>query len=115
MKLDSFANLNKYQVDIMKIDVEGFEMSVIEGAANVINTFRPTIVIELLRKWMKPFGYSPQDVLQFLIGLGYVCFEIGDKNLRRIKVIDESTAGNNFIFVHSKNIKHNQVIQNFTR
>lgn len=115
MKLDSFADLNRYHVDIMKIDVEGFEMSVIEGAANVIKTFRPTIVIELLRKWMKPFGYSPQDVLQHLFGFGYVCFEIGDKNLYKIKVIDESTVGNNFIFVHSENILHEQILQSFMR
>ena len=113
MKLDTFADLNEYQVDIMKIDVEGFEMSVIEGAANVISTFQPTIVIELLRKWMKPFGYSPQDVLHFLVSLGYVCFEIRDKDLNMIQVIDDSTVGNNFVFVHSKNSSHMQVIQNF--
>lgn len=113
MKLDTFATLNEYQVDIMKIDVEGFEMSVIQGAINVISTFQPTIVIELLRKWMKPFGYSPQDVVHILLSLGYLCFEIGDKKLNVIKAIDDSTVGNNFIFVHSENSRHLQILQNF--
>jgi len=94
-------------------DVEGFEMSVIQGAINVITTFQPTIVIELLRKWMKPFGYSPQDVVHILLSLGYLCFEIGDNKLNAIKTIDESTVGNNFIFVHSKNSLHLQILQNF--
>jgi FkbM family methyltransferase len=113
MKLDTFAELNRYEVDIMKIDVEGYEMSVIEGAMDVIGTLRPTIVIELLRKWMKPFGYSPQDVLQLLSDLGYVCFEIGNDNLSKIQIINKSTLGNNFVFVHSQNGPHLQVLQKF--
>ncbi|MGC8691602.1 MAG: FkbM family methyltransferase [Thermoplasmata archaeon] len=41
--LDSF-NLEK--VDILKIDVEGFECDVVEGAINTISKHKPKIIIE---------------------------------------------------------------------
>jgi hypothetical protein len=41
--LDSF-NLEK--VDILKIDVEGFECDVVEGAFNTISKHKPKIIIE---------------------------------------------------------------------
>ena len=108
--LDTYSENWDYKVDMMKIDVEGFEMSVIEGAEKVITQFRPTIVIELLRKWMKPFGYTPQHVLNYLSKLGYYCFEIGEEKLIKITRIDESTIGNNFVFIHSKNESHLKVL-----
>jgi len=41
--LDSF-NLDR--VDILKIDVEGFEYGVLNGAVNTINKFKPKIILE---------------------------------------------------------------------
>jgi FkbM family methyltransferase len=110
MMLDTYAEDNDYKVDMMKIDVEGFEMSVIEGAEKVIARFQPTIVIELLRKWMKPFGHTPQDVLNYLSKLGYLCFEIGEEKLFEITRIDELTIGNNFVFIHCHNDSHLKVL-----
>ncbi len=47
-KLDEIINiLNISKIDFIKIDVEGFEKEVIEGAKNTINKFKPIIVLEL--------------------------------------------------------------------
>ncbi len=47
-KLDDIIhNLNLTRLDFIKIDVEGFEKEVIEGAKNTINKFQPIIVLEL--------------------------------------------------------------------
>ena len=51
--------------DIIKIDVEGYEYQVLQGAMNLINTHRPKIILEVHSK----------DLLfechKFLTGLGY--------------------------------------------
>ncbi|MEM9276109.1 MAG: FkbM family methyltransferase [Cyanobacteria bacterium P01_F01_bin.143] len=44
---DIIDNLEIQKIDFIKIDVEGFEKEVIEGARNAIERFRPIIVLEL--------------------------------------------------------------------
>jgi FkbM family methyltransferase len=97
-------------VDLMKIDVEGFEFEVITGGLELIKSGKPTIIIELLRKWMKPFGRQPQDVINLLEPLGYKVYSIGLNHLKSITRIDEFTIETNFIFVHEDNSKHINLI-----
>ena len=103
--LDTFVQLNS-NVDLIKVDVEGFEFEVLKGGLEFIESGKPTIVIELLRKWMKPFGKQPQDVINLLKPLGYEVLSIGLNHLTSITIIDQSTLETNFIFVHKNNKKH---------
>jgi FkbM family methyltransferase len=107
--LDSILR-KETMLDLIKMDVEGFELSVLKGSMDSIEEFKPTIFIELLRKWMKPFGNHPQDVIELLLPLGYACFAIGVNNLTEILEIDENTVENNFIFVHRQRSEHFKII-----
>jgi FkbM family methyltransferase len=98
------------KVDLMKVDVEGFEFDVIIGASQIIYRDKPTIVIELLRKWMKPFGHFPQEVLNYLFDIDYKCFAIGTNTLSEIFEVNDYTLETNFIFVHSTNLNHLPII-----
>jgi hypothetical protein len=71
---------------------------------------RPTIVVELLRKWMKPFQSSPQDVIDLLSELNYICFAVSDSNLIPASVINDFTIENNFIFCHKDNLNHLELL-----
>lgn len=60
--LDSF-NLGK--VDLMKIDVEGGELLVLEGAKETVRRCRPVLLVEVFEErsqeidgWMESMGYS---------------------------------------------------------
>ena len=97
-------------IDLMKIDVEGFELNVLHGAESLISAMKPTVVVELLRKWMKPFGHTPQMFLEEMSKYGYLCFAIGERELIRTFEIDENTAQTNFIYVHPEKIKHLELI-----
>jgi FkbM family methyltransferase len=50
VKIRKLNNLVKEQVDLMKIDVQGWESEVIEGAKELIKKNRPTIFFELSKK-----------------------------------------------------------------
>lgn len=97
--------------DLIKIDVEGNELSVLRGALGLITQHYPTIVIELLRKWMKPFGHHPQDVIGILIPMGYECHAIQPDGLRKIRNITEETSSTNFVFVHQSQERHMALIK----
>jgi FkbM family methyltransferase len=100
-------------IDLIKIDVEGSEYQVILGALNTIKNFKPTIVVELLRKWMRPFESSPQMVLDHLSSLGYSCFAVSNDSIRKVNKIDDLTTETNFIFSHSNNESHNLILSRF--
>lgn len=101
------------KVDLIKIDVEGSELNVLQGASRIIRESNPTVVTELLRKWMKPFGHSPQMFLDLMCQNGYRAFAIKESTVFEIQEIDENTVETNFIFIHSRNEKHFSVIYRY--
>ncbi len=106
-------NLVETNADLIKLDVEGSEVNVIDGAKKLINLAKPTIVAELLRKWMRPFGHSPQIFLEKLFRYGYECHAIGAHSLKPIYVIDDSTVETNFIFVHPEKQSHKEILKKY--
>lgn len=77
-KLDS---LNYVDVRLIKIDVEGMEMSVIRGGLDFIKRNEyPTIIFET---WVWKGWYQPkrQELYNFLIDLGYDIHQIGENNI----------------------------------
>jgi FkbM family methyltransferase len=60
-------------VDVIKIDVEGSELFVIEGADETIKRCRPSVQVEIVPKQCKQYGYQPQDLYDYFAKLDYVC------------------------------------------
>jgi FkbM family methyltransferase len=112
VEVEKLDNLRKRLngTDLLKIDVEGAEFQLIRGGMEFILEDRPTIVVELLRKWMKPFQSSPQDVIDLLSELNYICFAVSDSNLIPTSVINDFTIENNFIFCHKDNLNHLELL-----
>lgn len=68
--IDSY---NFDDVDAIKIDVEGSELFVIEGAQNTIDKHRPSVQVEIVPKQCQQYGYEPQDLYDFFAKRDYVC------------------------------------------
>ena len=49
-KLLDSIDLNTENIDILKIDVEGYSYQVLDGAKETINKFKPIIQLEILSK-----------------------------------------------------------------
>ncbi len=105
----------KTEADLIKIDVEGCELNVILGAAEIIRLSKPTIMVELLRKWMKPFGHTPQMFLDVMFQQNYKCYAISKDHLTEIIRIDENTTETNFIFVHHLQEKHKVILNRYEK
>ena len=100
LTLDDWCANNEVHPDFIKCDVEGAELLVLRGGKQLLGANPPIIFAELLRKWSKPFGYHPNDMLSFLSELGYVCFGIGESGPRYIDVVNDETVETNYAFVH---------------
>jgi FkbM family methyltransferase len=55
----------------LKIDVEGAEWLVLQGASRTIERVRPLMVIEVFAPWERAFGYGPYTPLSWLVERGY--------------------------------------------
>jgi FkbM family methyltransferase len=44
---DIFSDLSLDRLDFMKIDVEGFELEVLAGAKEILNLYKPTVLLEM--------------------------------------------------------------------
>ena len=67
--------LDSYQfedVDIIKIDVEGYELLVLEGASDTISRNRPIIQIECVEIQPRAFGRTIQELMDYFNDRDYV-------------------------------------------
>ena len=70
--LDTYVKENRIpHIDAIKIDVEGFEMNVINGAKDLLKRFRPLLFIELDEKNLNDQNSSPKELIKHLINLNY--------------------------------------------
>lgn len=69
--IDDLVMEHKLEPGFIKVDVEGAERLVFEGAKNTLKTFKPTILSELSDPLLKSNGSSSIDVIAFLKSHGY--------------------------------------------
>lgn len=76
IRLDTYRaqRISNRRVDLIKIDVEGAELLVLQGAYEVLQQ-GPVIVLEYAEHNMRSFGYDGATLLAFLQRLGYHAFE----------------------------------------
>ncbi|MCP4668996.1 MAG: FkbM family methyltransferase [Deltaproteobacteria bacterium] len=63
------------QVDFVKIDVQTYELYVLQGAKELLQGGRPLVFLEISPYWMKRTGYDYQDIYHLLWQYGYQLFE----------------------------------------
>lgn len=89
-------------IDILKVDVEGYELPVLRGAGEVLNRTR-CVLLECWDEHTSHFGYTPRDLLAFMLGLnfhGFVLDEVKDKPaLRSLNLENPTGCLQNWVFV----------------
>lgn len=78
------------KVDFIKIDTEGHEMKVLEGAKETLkNNPHAQLIIELNPSSLKSAGKTPEDLLEFILSLGYEVYSIDDQLNRFYRLTDK--------------------------
>lgn len=67
---------NISRIDVIKIDVDGYELSVLIGASGVLRQFAPTLIMEWAPGSLWSRGASPRNLSEFLEDEGYVPLRI---------------------------------------
>lgn len=65
------------KLDLIKMDVEGAEMSALRGGADTIRRFKPAMIVEINPVICERAGYTPRDLVDYISSLGYSIFNIG--------------------------------------
>lgn len=80
-KLDDYvAGAGISQLDVVKIDVDGYEAKVIAGASQTLSRFRPVLIMEIGAYTVAALGDSLGPMLDTLFGLSYALFDEKTRN-----------------------------------
>ncbi len=120
-ELVSLKTLDSYHFDnvsFIKIDVEGHEHKVIQGAAATISTSHPALLVEIEQRH---HSRSINEIFDKIIELGYQGFYLDGEELMALKNFDvechqsknnfddrKERYLNNFLFLHQDRLKNGE-------
>lgn len=108
--LDDYASRQGIRsIDFLKIDVEGFEGHVLRGAARLLSGSPNLIVMsELAKKNFEPLGFSVKEVVDWMRGIGFEVWMIGNDGpgLQYVPLGSDEFPFQNFVFIRRSNKKY---------
>ena len=110
IKQDSFLKLDEFikeenlkDIDFIKLDVDGYELDVLNSGKEFFKNNRPIIFIEIAPYLYPEFGYTVFELINFMKKFNYDFF---DEDLRRIPNIEKHVenikdgSDRNFFLIH---------------
>ncbi len=104
--MDDFVQSRDIQnLNFIKIDIEGAEMSAFKGMRHTLSRFRPIVIAELCAEHQARAGYTTQAVKEWMAtDVQMQAFKISDNGtLHRVKLEEEHVA-DNVAFIPSERI-----------
>lgn len=103
VRMDAYlAAFDPARIDLIKIDVEGFEKDVVEGATKIFERYKPAVIMEMVNDDAVTAGEA-------LCRLGYRSFVAGEKSGRALDDLSETApqklTHNNMLFVHASKLE----------
>lgn len=75
--LDAFVQEKSIkQIDVIKMDIEGYEPFALKGMKESLTKFKPLVFIEIEEVLLSKFNYKAEDVFQYFWDLGYSAYLI---------------------------------------
>ena len=100
--LDAFTAAHPLdRIDVLKVDIEGYEERFLRGAAGTLGRLRPPVMMEVQENLLGRHGSAPQAVFNLMTELGYRWMCVTDKSvLPPDPACDAVHAGRDFLFYH---------------
>lgn len=93
MRVDDLLESYNVTPKVVKIDVEGGELSTLKGMKNILEDHHPIVICELCEEYLQGFGVCMKDVLEWMEALGYRGYLVEDKgSLKAHPVFSYSTT-----------------------
>jgi len=93
------------RVDFIKLDVEGAELSVLQGAQELLTrTPRPVILAEVQDIRTKPWGYRAREIVAHVAGLGYKWYKPRPDEMLEMLSVDQENYDGNFVAVPQESV-----------
>ncbi len=99
VSLDEFYNGELPGLSFIKIDIEGAELFALRGAQQIIQKYRPVILIEINPEFLKGFGLKDQDMLDFISQQGYEITYLDEAIKKLVPLGSRPLWENNFILI----------------
>jgi FkbM family methyltransferase len=78
IKLDDFIKKNKIdKIDLIKIDIDGYELEALQGMNNILKNFNPYFIIEIMPK-SKLRNKTSRDIINYMKKYNYKIIKILD-------------------------------------
>jgi FkbM family methyltransferase len=77
-------------VSLIKIDVQGAEASVIAGARRTIETFHPSLFVEVSDTTLQAYGASAETLLSTLLGFGYTIHRLDRHKISQAVTLEQA-------------------------
>jgi FkbM family methyltransferase len=95
---DVLAELGVARVDFIKLDAEGGELAVLEGARKLLQTApRPAILAEVEDVRTEPWGYQAREIMQLLARWNYRWFALSEAGTLCPVSPDDELCDGNFV------------------
>lgn len=102
LPLDTYIRQhNIRRLDVLKIDVEGAELQVLQGAQKSITRYLPVIIAETINDAFRRAGYSKKEFISFLSTLGYDSYIFTSEGYESVDDPMKHTVVN-MLFIHKK-------------
>lgn len=75
-----FKSSGLSKIDLIKLDVEGSELSALKGMKEILMNYQPLIIVEVNPGTLSLFDLEPTDIFTFLYQLNYKGFQISESN-----------------------------------
>ena len=107
ISIDEFVKTEAMKkLDLLKIDVDGYEFKVLSGARETISNFKPTIFCELCEYTLNAQNDSIRDIFALLNSLGYQSYFENGNQIKAaddvLSIVGTNTSINGVFFHKSK-------------
>jgi len=83
MTVDAYVKRNNIEkIDVIKLDVEGFETEVLKGAKKTLKSMAPALLVEIDDRLLRNASSSRQELIKLLKNLGYDSYIFTMKGLK---------------------------------
>jgi hypothetical protein len=106
---DEILLKNNQPIALIKIDVEGFELSALRGLQQTLQRWHPLVTTELIEWHLQRSGSTPKDVIDLMTQAGYRGYKMessgprGKRPVLRLRNLDPVAKGlKDILWVHNQ-------------